>query len=216
MRPDESNLTRVSKLPPEARLVYLACLAHGLTVAARDGYEVGGTGLTDGVKVRKLNERQHQVTGCLADLLATGTSTWTAEALTEMLLDREDPELARLLEFFVEVALHQAEKCDGRTVLSLTHAQALVLFEWLASLDKTHAVPAEGSPEQKVLRALEGQLEKKLVEPFSPDYQRLLADPRRQVPSETHLEPSVPRRHRVRHAHRRLSVPRRADGEVRR
>jgi hypothetical protein len=86
-------------------------MAHGLTVAVRDSYEPGGSGLTDPAKVRKLNELQHQVTGALADLLSTGASSYTVESLTEMLLAcRDDPRIERLIEFFVEVAIEQAVK----------------------------------------------------------------------------------------------------------
>ena len=47
----------------------LATFAHELTVAARDGYEVGGVGLTDSGWLRTVNEVQHRVTAHLAALL---------------------------------------------------------------------------------------------------------------------------------------------------
>lgn len=110
----EEILARVSKLSPQARLSYLARLAHGITIAMRDAYEAGGTGLTNPSEARKLNEIQHQVTGALADFLASGGSTYTAESLTERVLaSREDIEIGRLLDFFVNAAVDQAE-CSQR------------------------------------------------------------------------------------------------------
>ena len=53
-------------------------------------------------------------------------------------------------------------------MLSLTRAEALVLFEWLASRDVTDGLTPE--PEQTVLWRVEGQLEKMLPELFRPDY----------------------------------------------
>lgn len=55
----------------------------------------------------------------------------------------------------------------------LTRAQALVLFEWLATHTGEGAmarVPFEDSAERDVLWALEGKLEKLLPELFAPDY----------------------------------------------
>ncbi|MFO0899817.1 MAG: hypothetical protein U0836_20495 [Pirellulales bacterium] len=49
-------------------------------------------------------------------------------------------------------------------MLSLTRAEALVLFEWLASRDDTDGLTPE--PEQTVLWRVEGQLEKLLPELF--------------------------------------------------
>lgn len=110
MKSSKPMLDQVSKLSSQRRPIYLACLAHGLTVAARDGYEVGGSGLTNPAMVRRLNEIQHEVTGALADFLATGTSTWTAEALTEMLLACEDETEKGRLEFIAEIALDRTER----------------------------------------------------------------------------------------------------------
>jgi hypothetical protein len=68
-----------------------------------------------------------------------------------------------------------------KVTLELTPAQALILFEWLARLDETKALPADGSPEEKVMWILEGQLETKLAASLLPNYRELLEDARRQV-----------------------------------
>jgi hypothetical protein len=67
--------------------------------------------------------------------------------------------------------------------LTLTKAEALVLFEWLARVDEA-ALEFAHPAEQTVLWELEGQLEKTLVEPFSPEYDKLLAEARKQVGDE--------------------------------
>lgn len=67
--------------------------------------------------------------------------------------------------------------------LSLTHDQALVLFEWLSREDGRNSIPAEHEAERKVLWLLEGQLERTLVEPLQADYRALVAVARERVVS---------------------------------
>lgn len=55
--------------------------------------------------------------------------------------------------------------------ISLDSAEALVLFELLASEKLNQHVDV---PERNALWALEGKLEKLLAEPFSPEYGNLL------------------------------------------
>ena len=68
-----------------------------------------------------------------------------------------------------------------RIDLSLTKAEALVLFEWLSNLDASMSAPPEGSPEQKVLWQVEALLERVLPEPLDPKYLELLEQARRTV-----------------------------------
>jgi hypothetical protein len=56
--------------------------------------------------------------------------------------------------------------------LSLTHDEALVLFEWLHSNEGKH--PFSDQSEQRVLSDLEASLERQVVALFSPDYSRLV------------------------------------------
>jgi hypothetical protein len=65
--------------------------------------------------------------------------------------------------------------------LTLSKAEALVLFEWLASLDGSKMPPFNHPSEEKVLWKVEGQLESVLVEPFAPNYGELLTRARRAV-----------------------------------
>ena len=55
------------------------------------------------------------------------------------------------------------------------------LFELLASQRIESAIPDLEPPERNALWALENDLEKILVEPFSPDYAELLEEARRKL-----------------------------------
>lgn len=66
---------------------------------------------------------------------------------------------------------------DKDVLIRLTNAQALVLFEWLASLDEVEPIDAT----QIVLWKIEGQLESTLVELFAPNYGELLERARANV-----------------------------------
>jgi hypothetical protein len=59
--------------------------------------------------------------------------------------------------------------------LTLTHDQALVLFDWLARVDEHSDLPIEHDAEQRVLWELEAQLERSLVEPLQADYASAVA-----------------------------------------
>jgi hypothetical protein len=61
----------------------------------------------------------------------------------------------------------------------------LVLFEFLSRFNQTdHLNVFEDQAEQKVLWALEGQLEKQLVEPFRPDYKDIINEARNKIRDE--------------------------------
>jgi hypothetical protein len=77
---------------------------------------------------------------------------------------------------------------EGEVLLTLSKAEALVLFEWLASLDgwlagldESQMPPFAHPSEEKVLWKVEGQLESVLTEPFAPNYSELLIQARRAV-----------------------------------
>ena len=74
---------------------------------------------------------------------------------------------------------------EDSVTLTLDKHDALVLFEWLASLDSSGAVPAQDSAEQKVLWSIEGKLEKLLTEPLASNYRELVAAARKKVLSTT-------------------------------
>jgi len=58
--------------------------------------------------------------------------------------------------------------------LHLTKAEALVLFEWLATRDDSQSLVVDEA-EQTVLWRVEAQLEKSLTELFAPNHSELLA-----------------------------------------
>jgi hypothetical protein len=72
---------------------------------------------------------------------------------------------------------------EGEVLLTLSKAEALVLFEWLVSLDGSQMPPFAHPSEEKVLWKVEGQLESALVEPFAPNYRELMTQARRTVES---------------------------------
>ncbi len=65
--------------------------------------------------------------------------------------------------------------------LSITKAEAIILFEAVAKLASQKPSTALDEAEQKVLWIIEAMLEKKLSEPFREDYQRLVGEARLQV-----------------------------------
>ena len=71
---------------------------------------------------------------------------------------------------------------DKSTVfLRLTHAEAIVFFEWLVRVGAAGDLPVEDPAEEQVLWRLEGQLESTLIEPLGPDYKQVIEAARREV-----------------------------------
>lgn len=71
---------------------------------------------------------------------------------------------------------------ENRTVcLRLTHAEAIVLFDWISRVDAAGNLPVEDPAEEQVLWLLEGQLESKLIEPLRPDYKQAVEEARKRV-----------------------------------
>jgi hypothetical protein len=75
-------------------------------------------------------------------------------------------------------------KTKSGVTISLTHDQALVLFEWLSREDGKHTLPTEHQAELNVLWEIEAQLERALVEPLEPDYAALVSAARERLISE--------------------------------
>lgn len=65
--------------------------------------------------------------------------------------------------------------------LELSASQALVLFELLSRFSDSDRLSIEHQAEQRVLWDLCADLESQLVEPFRPDYDKLLLDARQRV-----------------------------------
>jgi hypothetical protein len=65
--------------------------------------------------------------------------------------------------------------------ISLSHSEALVLFEWLAGLEERKIKCFADSSEELVAWKIEGILEKILIEPLQPNYRQLIAMAKRDV-----------------------------------
>ena len=65
--------------------------------------------------------------------------------------------------------------------VELTGDEALVLFEWIKRFNAQDHNDFEDQAEARVLWDIEAMLEKTLVEPFDPEYDRLLAAARATV-----------------------------------
>jgi hypothetical protein len=63
----------------------------------------------------------------------------------------------------------------------LTHDQALVLSDFLWRFEETDQLAFAHPAEFYALSAVSGQLDKALVEPFQPDYDKLVAEARRRL-----------------------------------
>jgi hypothetical protein len=68
--------------------------------------------------------------------------------------------------------------------IKLSPAKALTLFELLGRLIDQESLKLEHESERRVLCYLEASLESTLVEPLSPDYDRLVREAREQVMGE--------------------------------
>ncbi|WP_102125052.1 hypothetical protein [Deinococcus planocerae] len=67
---------------------------------------------------------------------------------------------------------------DDDVALSLSRAEALVLFEWLARFDEAGIFPFDHPAEQKAVWMFEGKLEKALTEVLAPEYELMLRQAR--------------------------------------
>ena len=77
---------------------FLAQLIHDLTIDARDSYEVGGSGLTNPQRVRRINEVQHRVSDFLLALMRDNPHRYPDETLVRIVLEHpSDSELEQQL-----------------------------------------------------------------------------------------------------------------------
>lgn len=79
---------------PQEKIDFLIHLAHALTILARDTYEVGGEGLTQPSRLRRITEVQHRVLGCLIALMKQDAQRYPDDVLVRLLLEHpEDRDL---------------------------------------------------------------------------------------------------------------------------
>jgi len=65
--------------------------------------------------------------------------------------------------------------------IELSNDEALVLFELIARFEVQDAPPWSEPGEKQVIGRIEGQLEKALVEPFKPNYNKLVEQARHRL-----------------------------------
>ena len=75
---------------PQEKIDFLVHLAHALTILARDTYEVGGEGLTQPARLRRLTEMQHRVLGVVIALMKQETKRYPDEVLIRLILEHPD------------------------------------------------------------------------------------------------------------------------------
>ena len=76
-------------------------------------------------------------------------------------------------------------KVSQSVSIQLTPDEALVLFDWIVRFNAREDQTFEDQAEERVLWNIEATLEKLLSEPFSPDYDGLLAAARARVRDPT-------------------------------
>jgi hypothetical protein len=69
---------------------FIAHLIHTLTIIARDSYEVGGDGLTNPQRVRRINELQHRVSDFLCASLSDNQNRYPDDDLVRIILEHPD------------------------------------------------------------------------------------------------------------------------------
>jgi hypothetical protein len=83
---------------PQEKIDFLVHLAHALTILARDTYEVGGEGLTQPARLRRITEVQHRVLSSIIALTKDETKRYPDEVLVRLVLEHpEDQDLQQQL-----------------------------------------------------------------------------------------------------------------------
>jgi hypothetical protein len=104
----EDARRRFERLPPNEQLRVLAIFGHGLTIAARDTYEMGGTGLRWPERLRNINEVQHRVLAHIRALLLGDPKRYPDGILLSILFEHGDEHLRGQTLSALEDALNRA------------------------------------------------------------------------------------------------------------
>jgi len=81
----------------EAKLLFLTRLAHGITIAGRNSYVPGSDELENPTQLRKINEIQHRVLGCLLQLMQDEAYENIYHSIANCVLNESEPELHALM-----------------------------------------------------------------------------------------------------------------------
>jgi hypothetical protein len=79
-----------SHYSPQEKIDFLVHFAHTLTSLARDTYEVGGEGLTQPSRLRRMNEIQHRIMGFLLALMKQEVKRYPDHVFVRLLLEHPD------------------------------------------------------------------------------------------------------------------------------
>ena len=74
-----------------------------------------------------------------------------------------------------------AQITDETATVTMTRAEALVLFEFLSRFDQEDQLEIRDKAEELVLRHVQGAFERVLAEPFAADYKKRLETARETV-----------------------------------
>lgn len=89
----------LAELPYEGKVLFLAALAHELTVVARNTYRPQTEELDKPSQLRSVNEIQHRILACLVQSLRGVCERSFQESIASYVLQQSDPELADVMEF---------------------------------------------------------------------------------------------------------------------
>lgn len=84
-------------LDKEAKLVFLAKLAHAITVAGRNSYTLQTDLLDKPSQLRQINEIQHRVIACLVEVLRDQSSVSFQRSIAVWVLKQSDGDLSELM-----------------------------------------------------------------------------------------------------------------------
>lgn len=85
----EEATAAFSSLSHDEKKEFIAQLIYELTIVARDSYEVGGVGLTNPERVRRVNEVQHRLGAFLFSLLRDDARRYPDDLLVRIILEHE-------------------------------------------------------------------------------------------------------------------------------
>lgn len=89
----------LAELPYEVKVLFLATLAHDLTVVARNSYRPQTEELGKPSQLRRINEIQHRILACLVQSLEGVCERSFQESIASLVLQQSDQELGDLMDY---------------------------------------------------------------------------------------------------------------------
>jgi hypothetical protein len=90
------------------------------------------------------------------------------------------------------VNVYAREPIPEPILFGLTHAESLVLFDFMVRFERTGQLSFDHLSEEMVLSKLQGFLERELSEPFRSDYYELVQQARREVSGDLETDSIEP------------------------